>query len=400
MLPKPRNGGRMATGFSRRSGGKIVRTGLLPMMRCLGFALVALLPCMVHSAPIKVTFINPGRSDETFWVMVSDAMRAAASDLDVELTVHYAERNRVRMRELGLAAAGRPEETDYLIVVNEEQYGTEIVEAADAHGLKTIMLLNDLTEEQKRVFGHARSDHPHWIGSITPDNRTAGWEMAIAITHAAVERYGRQRPVRVFALAGDRTTPASIERTGGLLDAVGSEQFDAPFLDRIVYANWRADEAYRLTSRYLEWSEPRGQTAPAIWAANDPIAFGAMRALREHGLRPGMDVFVAGLNWSSGAVALVDSDEMVLTHGGHFLGGAWVIVLLRDYHEGYDFAVDGDPNVRFPMMAIERSNVERFAAVLGDEDWDKIDFAAFSRSRGEAEPGYRFTLAQILKQFD
>lgn len=178
----------------------------------------------------------------------------------------------------------------YLIIVNEEQYGADIIEAANENNAKTITLLNDLTAEQKAAFGHARRDHPNWLGSITPDNRSAGPEMATSIIRAASAERAAGKPVRVFAIGGDRTTPASVERLAELNAAVGGDSV----IDRIVYANWKAEESYRLASRYLDWGKPRNQVARAFWGGQCPIAIGAIRALREHGCRPGRDVFVAG----------------------------------------------------------------------------------------------------------
>ncbi len=97
---------------------------------------------------------------------------------------------------------------------------------------------------------------------------------------------------------------------------------------------------------------------------------------------------------------MVERGDMELTHGGHFLGGAWAMVLLRDYHDGHDFVIDGDPNVRFPMMAIDRNNVRSFKAALGDQQWSKIDFSAFTKGAAGQQEGYEFSLAAILRQFD
>jgi ABC-type sugar transport system substrate-binding protein len=86
--------------------------------------------------------------------------------------------------------------------------------------------------------------------------------------------------------------------------------------------------------RYLDWTAATAekwvcdfiQTGPridALWAANDPMALGAMTALREGGYAPGKDVLIGGVNWSHDAVDKVLDGEMVVTHGGHFLLGAW-----------------------------------------------------------------------------
>ena len=90
---------------------------------------------------------------------------------------------------------------------------------------------------------------------------------------------------------------------------------------------------------HLDWSEKgaeawvrdfvrKGARIDALWAANDPMALGAITALREAGYRSGADVMVGGLDWNQGAIERVLNGEMVLTHGGHFLLGAWAAVVL------------------------------------------------------------------------
>lgn len=67
-----------------------------------------------------MTFLNPGKPDERFWMMVSETMEAAAEDFGVQLEVVYAERNRIRMVALGKEILQRPAPPDYLVLVNEE----------------------------------------------------------------------------------------------------------------------------------------------------------------------------------------------------------------------------------------------------------------------------------------
>jgi hypothetical protein len=95
-----------------------------------------------------------------------------------------------------------------------------------------------------------------------------------------------------------------------------------------------------------------GPHIDALWAANDPMALGAIAALKEAGYRPGVDVMVGGLNWSQAAVDRVLKHEMVVTYGGHFLLGAWAMVVLRDYKDGGDFAEE-DVRLHFPMGAFD-----------------------------------------------
>ena len=157
--------------------------------------------------------------------------------------------------------------------------------------------------------------------------------------------------------------------------------------------------------RNLDWSEKTAETSmrefvqkgpriDAVWAANDPMALGAITALREAGYKPGVDVVVGGLNWSGGAVERVLKGEMIVTHGGHFLGGAWAMVVLRDYHDGRDFAEE-DVRLQFPMGAIDLPVAQRLPAA-GKIDWRQIDFTRFSKTRNSAITRYNFTPDAVL----
>ena len=104
----------------------------------------------------------------------------------------------------------------------------------------------------------------------------------------------------------------------------------------------------------------------------------------------GVDVVVGGLNWSGGAVERVLKGEMIVTHGGHFLGGAWAMVVLRDYHDGRDFAEE-DVRLQFPwVQSICRSPSAflRPARSIG----------ARSTSRGSARPATLRSRATTLRR--
>jgi len=345
----------------------------------------------VSAAQIQVSFINPGKQGERFWDMVTATMQAAADDLDIRLTVFYAERNRVRMKAIGRELLNRKEQPDYLVLVNEEQSAEELVQLANKQSVPTLLLLNDFVGVQAERMGQPRGKYTHWLGSITPDNVNAGYRMADRIIRQAKQEFGT--PVHMLAIAGDKVTPASIHRTEGMLKRVQSDP--DVILDRLLYANWNAKDAEVMTERYLQWAERNSIQLRALWAANDPIAEGAVRALRKQKQIPGEKVFLAGLNWSPEGLAMVENGELLLTDGGHFLAGAWAMVLLRDYHDDFDFA-QNTPRIRFPMSAIDKGNVDSFLKVFSDQDWTKVDFKHFSRRHNKQWLEYPFGLEHLL----
>lgn len=354
--------------------------------------LCALLIAPSYAAAFSVTFVNPGKKGERFWDMVTETMQAAAEDFQIDLEVVYAQRNRIRMTRLGTRVVQRRNPPDYLILVNEEQAAEKIVSAANAHRIPTLMLLNDLQPDQYQRL----NTHGNLIGAITPDNFGAGRRMMEALLKCARDK-NPSPPYHLLALGGDPLTPASIERNQGAMSVVEEHQEEL-ILDRFLFANWNRREAEMATSSYLDWASRNKITPAAIWSANDPMAFGAMAALKTQNLTPGSDVCVAGLNWSARALQMIKQGELLMTDGGHFLAGAWAMVLLYDHHiqqqQGHNTRIG---HIRFPMHSLNAQNADQYLKKLGDENWRKINFKRFTMNGSSGRSTYDFSLFHVLK---
>ncbi|MBX2830066.1 MAG: ABC transporter substrate-binding protein [Rhodospirillales bacterium] len=336
---------------------------------------------------IRVAFINPGYGDHGFWKDVRDTMQAAADQFGYELIVFDSNRDWKLMIESAEKAFALTPPPDYIIAVNEHQQGTRIILEAEERGIPVIMLLNDLTDAQKTSYGRPRKEIGNWILTLTPDNERAGYEIATSLIDAAGLANDEQIPNKLclLSIAGDRKTPASLQRLDGLDHALS--QYPVLKQQRRIVANWSFDEAYRQTAALLK----RGECIDAVWAANDDIALGAIAALEEAGRLPGKDVFIGGLNWSAQGLRNVAEGKMTLTHGGHFFAGAWVMVLLHDYINGVE-KPRSNPEISFRMEAITRENMPSFEEVLTTRDWRKIDYAGFSLADAPSGTEYQFGL--------
>src|SRR6185437_14308823 len=257
---------------------------------------------------------------------------------------------------------------------------------------KTILLNNDLDAS----YGEPRTKYRNWLGSIVPDHDGAGYGIATAILTEAEKL--TKRPLKILALTGDATTPASLQRVRGLKRGIsvmsGLLGPNSVQLVDVRYLDWTAKGAEASMHEFLQ----SGQHIDALWAANDPMALGALAALKEVGYRPGVDVMVGGLNWSQAAVDRVLNHEIVVTYGGHFLLGAWAMVVLRDYQDGRDFAEE-DVLLQFPMGAFDLPVARRFPEI-GKVDWNRVDFTRFSKTRNPAVTRYNFSPDAVLSQLE
>ena len=329
---------------------------------------------------IRVGFINPTGSPE-FWQLVSSTMRSAAADLGIDVDIRLTQRSYDKAIALARDFLSERPPPDYLIATNDLGAGGAIIKLADAAKVPIMLLDNDIDQKEWAEYGEPRTKYRNWLGSLVPDHEGGGYGIAEAVLTEAV-RVKNNAPLRLLALAGDVGTPASNDRVRGLKRAVGvMSKLLAPGSVQLVDVrnlDWTEESAQATVREFVN----AGQRIDAVWAANDQMAFGAITALREAGYKPGVDVVVGGINWSQGGIDRVLKGEMVVTHGGHFLGGAWAMVMLRDYHDGRDFAEE-DARLQFPMGAIDLPLARRFPEI-GKVDWRNVDFTRFQQ---DAQPG-------------
>lgn len=358
-------------------------------------------PAMASPAPgedrrLQVTFINPGISDAdnptgTFWLSVSSFMQAAAEDLGIGLEVLYAERNHVLMREQAQQVAARPEPPDAVIVVNEKLAAAEMVKVLDRAGIRVFVLLNTFVDEQQGEMGRPREKFPHYLGSLVPDNHAAGYLLARQLIDRARRKQGAQARLELVAIAGDHVTPAAIARNAGLRQALAEAR--GVELKQQFVGQWDREKA----TFQAEGALIRYPGVSVIWAANDPMALGALDAVRRAGRIPGKEVMIGGVNWDLPALEEVRQGGLAVSVGGHFMTGGWALVLLYDYFRGRDFAEFGT-ELQFPIFAsLDRENVDRYLALFADGDWRKLDFRRFSRVLHPEISRYAFDLDGVYQ---
>lgn len=354
------------------------------------------------SQKIKVAFVNPGVSTAShatggFWFNVTSFMQAAANDLNIELTVYYAERNHLQLKNLVNDISTSQDKPDYLVIVNEKNQGTAQLDAALKGNIKTFVILNTLVKKDLNTYGSPRQKHANWIGSLVPDNEFAGHQIGEYLIRAAKSKgiIASDGKLHLIGITGDEVTPAAVLRNNGLRAAVA--QNSDVNLKQIFSAQWSRDKARSRSKQALSRYPELG----AIWAANDPIALGALEAVNEDSSKkPGDNILIGGLNWDIPALEEIQKGNLEMSMGGHFMTGGWAMVLLHDYHHGKDFADSGAALKMKIFDRIDASNVESYLNKFGDKNWNKIDFTRFSKSLNPVTTQYDFSLTEILKQPD
>ena len=339
----------------------------------------------------NVVFLNPGKSGEEFWESYTAFMQGAADDLGMHLKVLTAERDRDLMLEQARTVLQGPDKPDYLVFVNEQYGGPEILRLAKDTGVKLFAVNNTLTPDQQRRIGSSREMYPNWIGSLVANDEEGGYMLAIELIRQARAQQRPDGTLQIIAFSGDKQTPASQLREKGLKRAL-AENPDVR-LCLLVTSNWDRYRAYEQARTLL----PRYKGINMVWAANDEMAFGAMRAAEDMGLKPGQDILFAAMNSSRESLkARIDGRLSVLLSGNFTLGG-WAMVMLHDYDQGVDFAQRGGKDRKLPLfISLDAEQAAKLAKRQNSDRTFEVDFRRYSLKSQSKLREYSFSLRPLL----
>lgn len=349
--------------------------------------------CCSSWAVLRVTFISSGHAQEAYWIDVATAMQKAAQDLSVDLSILYAERDRLREIALVREVTQLPtsERPDYLIVGGEKQTLLDQLLLADSVQLPVFLIANPPTPQERPALGLPRARFKYWLGSLTPQAPTAGYETLNALVEAANTRQlpDNAGQLHLLALSGSYSTGSSLLRNQGLMQSLA--EHPQVILHQMVQSDWSRSKSYEQMVHLLK----RYPQANLVWAGNDEMALGALQAAEEGGRLPGRDVLFSGINTSREAMRCLVEGKLSALAGGHFLTGALALVVLYDYHHGIDFADAEGLEMDCPLFMLFSPQQAR--AFLAHQPISSIDFRRYSKWLHPEQTRYDFSVRRILE---
>jgi hypothetical protein len=340
---------------------------------------------------IHVVFLNPGESTSDkgsgdFWLNVSKTMQAAAEDFGIELEILYAERDHLLAQQQADKVLSRNILPDFLIVVNEKMIAESLIKKANSAGVRTLLILNTLSERQQLTMGGPRQKYPCWIGELVPDNREAGYLLADHLRQAMRKKNTSVKTLNLLAITGDYVTQASLDREKGLQDFLAAHT-DVK-LKRTYVGLWKKQRAQQMVSMALQ----QDKDIDAVWAANDAMALGALAAIEKQPKK----VLVGGINWDEQAIQKLASQELAVDVGGHFMLGGWAMVLIHDYARGHDFASESLSFKPLGFVGLTADHGVTKVAGFPYAKIKKLDFLKLSKTEKLTQP-YRFDVNILLQ---
>lgn len=347
-------------------------------------------------AQFKVAFLAPDPPGyNPFWTQTIALMEAAAADLKIDLEIVYSKTNTYSNRKDGMALLGQKNRPDYFLTPYWPGTTEFLLAEAEQRGVYTLFFNAGTDAQDRKTIGQPRGKYRHWLGQIAPDERLAGYSLAKLLIHRAKAGSKSGDKVHIVGITGTygKNTVTDERRNG--LDQYLKTDPDA-ILDHFLFAEWSQTLAY---TSLLDLLKP-GTPVSVIWSSNDTMAIGGIQAARELNKTPGKDVFIGGFGWTKQAIESIVAGEMQVAFGGHFLEGAWALVLLYDYHNGHDFANDLGLEYKTTYKAITADNAQDYLDKISNADWQAVDFKQFSKVHNPNLKKYQWPLDSVLEQLE
>lgn len=358
---------------------------------CVFLALGMLTPTEAQAKRPRILYLNSDTPDDYWWRTSSEIMQAACDDLGMDLKVVYAARDRFKMVEAFNAAANDPIRPDAVVFQNLKQNAVEMLEIAEKIRIPAFIFNAGLTSEQTEKYGGPREHFKYWIGQMLPDDKTAGYDLAMSLYHEAVKQgiTDANGTVQFIGINGTSADGAAIERSEGLALAVKKEPKIA--LRQLVSGHWNRDEGKSiflvLNRRYPE--------VKVVWAANDPMGLGALDGVIERKLVPGKDMLIGSIDWVPEALQEVNGGRLVTSIGGHFMEAGWVAVLLHDYFQHKDFATEA-VSFKSKMATLSKTDIAGYLRKFRVDNFKTFNFRQFSKVDHSEIKRYDFRFSRLM----
>ena len=260
--------------------------------------------------------------------------------------------------------------------------GEHVLRIAEQHQVPSFMINTTLGNPDFPP----RTKYQYWVGQMTPDD----FEVGATLMQQLLSTAGAAglTNFNILAIEGRPDQEASIQRRKGLEGFIKYAPRITSFT--LVPGNWDPAVASELFKKYYA----KNQSLNIVWCANDNMALAVADAVDELGIEG--TVFIGGVDWDPLALKAIGENRMAATSGGHFIEGAWAVILLHDYLKGLDFATEG-LTFTTPMPVINKANLDSFSYFLALNP-DEMDFKDYSKVYNRKRTKYTLDLTKVAGQ--
>ena len=345
----------------------------------------------IQPKPFKKAVLMRPDEKNYFWELFEDVMRDVAQDLDIELKSIHAKDDTIKVVQNAMEIASSPDKPDVVFVQVASTSGPQILDIFQAQDIDVVFVNSGMPAWQEEKVGKPLENYENYIGQMLPNDFQNGRKVAEVIYNKALQKnLDIDDEVSALAIAGSQDTRPSDERVRGLKSYVQENlEFDVIAIGQGL---WTFETSQKASARLLT----RYANVNAVWAVNDETALGVVAAAKEHGLEPGKDFVIGSIDWLPEALELIRKGEIDFSLGGHFMDGAWALIMAYDFKNSGIREKENAFNADSNMQIIDAENVDMMGAKLEKKDWQEIDFKKLTKTHNPEIKQYNFNILEIL----
>jgi simple sugar transport system substrate-binding protein len=236
------------------------------------------------------------------WYVVNrDSFRLAALDLGITLKINeIAKPDPEANQDMGIRGFIADPNVNVIVIAAHKRTGwDEILKEVQASG-KVVIFEGFPMEASENLYAT-------YVGSdYVEQGRKAG--------QAMIELLGGSEKKNIVQLAGGSDSSVAKDRGQGFREAI---QGSGLVITQSQTANWSREEGKQVMAAFLATD----QGVQGVFAQSDEMALGAIEAIKEAGLKPGIDIKIVSIDGTSAALqAMIAGDLNVTTETNPWLG--------------------------------------------------------------------------------
>ena len=305
------------------------------------------------SGTIKVGFSQIG--SESDWrigntVSVSEAIEGAGWEL------LFNDANQEQANQISALRDFITQGVDYIVFgpIVETGWDAVLQEVKDA-GIPMVMIDRTISMPNQEDY------YISWITNNFEEEGVAAAEWLIAY----LEHENRMNDqINIVELQGTVGSGPQIYRQKGFAEKVGGfSNLDIMYSDT---GNFETEAGKALMESFLTRANSEGKPIDVVFAHNDGMALGAIQAIREAGLNPGVDIIIIGIDAVKAAFeAIIAGDMNATVECSPLLGPLVVQVIQTDIDGGTSPKVIYNPRKTFDM-SLYQVFPDRFTSAESD----------------------------------
>lgn len=339
----------------------------------------------------RVMFVVPADNDSVFWQDVVSYIKIASKQLALTLDIHYLEEeqrsrfNHAQSINDILNASPKP---DYLITFLTLGLEQDIIEQINEKQIYLFSFNAPLTPSLIKRVGTPRERYPYWIGHISPNEVDAGYKLADHLIRvSSKEHKDSTENTNLLAISSRKTSHVGTLREQGLKQRI----IESPDIQLLQSVD--ADWSYKKTRFMMNKLLKRHGNIDIIWAASDLISIAAFDEITAY--KPNMlnSVTIGSIDWTSEVKPYLEDGRIAVSYGGHVFEAGWLIPLIFDHHNNYDFYNELGGVISDKMQAITAVN----AHFLAKEQLANINFSNMSKCYTGQNHPYEFNARTLIE---